>query len=68
MSEQLDIEEFGQQIADSVEAFLRSLMDISRLEEGGTAVPLLLLDVSQLMLAGARLGAQIDFEIDDPYQ
>ena len=62
------MEEFGQQIADSVEAFLISLQQISRLEEGSTAVPLLLLDVSQLMLAGARLGAQIDFEIADPYQ
>lgn len=68
MSEHLDLEEFGQQIADSVEAFLRSLQEISRHDEGGIAVPLLLLEVSQLMLTGARVGAQIDFETDDPYQ
>lgn len=62
------LEEFGQQIADSVEAFLRNLQEISKLDQPGTAVPLLLLDVSQLMLTGARLGAQIDFETDEPYQ
>lgn len=70
MNEQItpEIEELGGQVADSVEAFLLGLQEISRLEEGTTVVPLLLLEMSQLMLAGARLGAQIDFEIDDPYQ
>lgn len=62
------IVELGQQIADSVEAFLRGLQEISRLEEGTTVVPLLLLEVSQLLLAGARLGAQVDFETEDRYQ
>lgn len=67
-----DMEEFGQQVADSAEAFLRALQAISLSgEEPGaasTAIPLLLLDVSQIMLTGARLGAQVDFEIEDPYQ
>jgi hypothetical protein len=63
-----DFEELGQQIADAVEAFLVSLQAISRGEAAGSAVPLLLLEVSQVMLAGARLGVQIDFQPPDRYQ
>lgn len=63
-----DFEEFGQQIADQAEAFLRGLAEIARDEEAGSAVPLLLLEVSQLLLAGARLGAQRDFEVQGRYQ
>ncbi len=63
-----EFEEFGQQIADATEAFLVSLQEISRGESAGVAVPLLLLEVSQLLLAGARLGAQIDFELEEKYQ
>ena len=59
---------FGQQIADATEVFLVGLQEISRGESAGTAVPLLLLEVSQLLLAGARLGAQIDFEPQEKYQ
>lgn len=61
-------EGFGQQIADATEVFLVGLQEISRGESAGTAVPLLLLEVSQLLLAGARLGAQIDFEPQQKYQ
>ena len=68
MSEHNDFEDFGQQIADATEAFLVSLQEISRGESAGVAVPLLLLEVSQLLLAGARLGAQIDFETSSTYQ
>jgi hypothetical protein len=63
-----DFEDFGQQIADAAEAFLVALQEISRGEGKGAAVPLLLLEVSQLLLAGARLGAQIDFETKSEYQ
>jgi hypothetical protein len=63
-----DFEDFGQQIADACEAFLRGLQAISREEDGGAAVPLLLLEVSQLLLAGARLGAQQDFQPESQYQ
>jgi hypothetical protein len=63
-----DLEDFAQQIADAVEAFLVSLQAISREEEAGTAVPLLLLEVSQILLAGARLGAQTDFRPEQEYQ
>ncbi|HET7683630.1 MAG TPA: DUF5063 domain-containing protein [Marmoricola sp.] len=63
-----EFDEFGMQIADAAEAFLVSLQAISHEEEAGTAVPLLLLEVSQLLLAGARLGAQRDFEPEQEYQ
>jgi hypothetical protein len=63
-----DLEDFGQQIADACEAFLLGLRAISSEEDRGAAVPLLLLEVSQLLLAGARLGAQQDFQPESQYQ
>ena len=63
-----EFEDFGQQIADACEAFLLGLQAISAEDESGAAVPLLLLEVSQLLLAGARLGAQQDFEPETQYQ
>jgi hypothetical protein len=63
-----EFDEFGQQIADASEAFLLGLQEIARDEEPGSAVPLLLLEVSQMLLAGARLGAQQDFEPESEYQ
>jgi hypothetical protein len=64
-----DLEDFGQQIADAAESFLVALQAISRQERAvGTAIPLLLLEVSQLLLAGARLGAQSDFSPEQEYQ
>ncbi len=63
-----EFDELAQQTADMVEAFLVSLREISRTEEGGTAVPLLLLEVSQILFAGARLGAQTDFRPEQEYQ
>jgi hypothetical protein len=63
-----DLEDFGQQIADACEAFLLGLRAIASEDDAGAAVPLLLLEVSQLLLAGARLGAQRDFEPESQYQ
>lgn len=63
-----DTEDFAQQIADQVESFLVALQAISREQEGGRAISLLLLEVSQLLLAGARLGAQADFTPAQEYQ
>jgi hypothetical protein len=63
-----ELEDFGQQIADACEAFLLGLRAISSEDDGGAAVPLLLLEVSQLLLAGARLGAQRDFQPESQYQ
>lgn len=63
-----EFEDFGQQIADAAEAFLLGVQAVSRDEEPGSAIPLLLLEVSQLLLAGARLGAQLDFQPETEYQ
>lgn len=63
-----EFDEFAQQIADASEGFLVAVQAISQEEEAGTAIPLLLLEVSQLLLAGARLGAQRDFEPELEYQ
>lgn len=75
MSEQVpaevtsDLEDFAQQIADQVESFLLALQAIARGETtGGHAVSLLLLEVSQVLLAGARLGVQTDFETVEQYE
>ena len=61
-------EEFAQQIADQVESFLIALQAIAREADGGRAISLLLLEISQVLLAGARLGAQRDFNPDGEYQ
>ncbi len=61
-------EEFAQQIADQVETFLIALKAIAREGDGGRAVSLLLLEISQVLFAGARLGAQRDFTPRAEYQ
>jgi Domain of unknown function (DUF5063) len=61
-------EEFAQQIADQVESFLLALQAIAREADGGRAISLLLLEISQVLLAGARLGAQQDFTPIAEYQ
>jgi Domain of unknown function (DUF5063) len=63
-----DVEDFAQQIADQAESYLVALQAISREEAGSSAVPLLLLEVSQILLAGARLGAQSDFGVEEEFQ
>ncbi len=63
-----ETEDFAQQIADQVASFLLALREISRDEQSGSAIPMLLLEVSQLLLAGARLGAMQDFEPPTEYQ
>ena len=64
----LDRGEFAQQIADQVESFLLALRAIAREGNGAQAVSLLLLEISQVLLAGARLGAQLDFTPREEYQ
>jgi hypothetical protein len=56
-----DVEDLAQGIADQAESFLLAVREIARHGERGTAVPFLLLEVSQLLLAGARLGVHQDF-------
>ena len=70
MSNRIDpeLEEFAQQIADGVESYLVTLRALSHEEDAGTVVPLLLVEVSQILFAGARLGAQRDFAPTLEYQ
>lgn len=63
-----ELEDFAQQIADGVESFLVALQAMSRADDAGTVVPLLLVEVSQILFAGARLGAQRDFAPTLEYQ
>ncbi len=52
-----DLADFAAEIADQVESFVIAVREIARGDEPGGAVALLLLEVSQLVLAGGRLGA-----------
>jgi hypothetical protein len=64
-----DLEDFAQQIADQVESFLIALQAIARGDAaGGEAISLLLLEVSQVLLAGGRLGVHADFTPADEYE
>ncbi len=63
-----ETEEFAAQIADQVESFLIALRAVAREADGGRAISLLLLETSQVLLAGARLGAQRDFAPVGKYQ
>lgn len=64
----VETEDFAQQIADQIESFLIALKAVAREADGGSAISLLLLEVSQVSLAGARLGAQLDFTPIDQFQ
>ena len=59
---------FEEQIADSVTSFLLALREIAREGNGAQAISLLLLEISQVLLAGARLGAQTDFTPREEFQ
>ncbi|MDO9454478.1 DUF5063 domain-containing protein [Nocardioides sp.] len=63
-----DTEDFAQQISDSVSSFLLALREIAREADGSRAISLLLLEISQVLLAGARLGVQQDFTPRLEYQ
>ena len=59
---------FASQIAAQIESFLIAVRAIAREGNGAQAVSLLLLEISQVLLAGARLGAQMDFQPREEYQ
>lgn len=64
----VDEEQFASQIAAQIESFLIAVRAVAREGNGAQAVSLLLLEISQVLLAGARLGAQMDFEPREEYQ
>jgi hypothetical protein len=63
-----DLEDLAQIVADQVESFLLAVREIARAEDAGPVVPLLLLEVSQLLLAGARLAAHVDIVPMEEYE
>ncbi len=63
-----ELEELAQQVADQVETFLIALRAIARGDAGASAISLLLLEVSQVLLAGGRLGVHEDFEPVEEYE
>jgi hypothetical protein len=67
-SDQTEKIRFEEAIADSVTSFLLALREIAREGNGSQAVSLLLLEISQVLLAGARLGAQTDFAPREEFQ
>jgi len=61
-------DEFAAQIADQVESFLIAVRAVAAEGDPGTGISILLLEISQILLAGARLGAQVDFTPPGDYQ
>ncbi|QLQ09345.1 MAG: DUF5063 domain-containing protein [Nocardioidaceae bacterium] len=60
--------DFAQTIADQVESFLLAVREIAADDDAGRAISLLLLEVSQILLAGGRLGVQEDFQPAEEYE
>lgn len=63
-----DLADFTAEIADQIESFLIALTEIARGDSPDSAVSLLLLEVSQLLLAGGRLGAIRDVVPDERFE
>ncbi len=55
-----DFAEFAGEIADQVESFLVAVREVARGADPGSTLSLLLLEISQIALAGGRLGAISD--------
>ncbi|NEE18582.1 DUF5063 domain-containing protein, partial [Streptomyces sp. SID7499] len=63
-----DPDDFAVQIADQIKTFIVAVTEVSKVDEPEKAVPVLLLQVSQLLLAGGRLGAYEDVLPDERYE
>ncbi|MGC5343891.1 DUF5063 domain-containing protein [Streptomyces sp. DT24] len=63
-----DPDDFAVQISDQIESFVVAVTEVSKVEEPEEAVPFLLLQISQLLLAGGRLGAYQDILPDERYE
>ncbi|MDQ0844125.1 DUF5063 domain-containing protein [Streptomyces sp. V1I6] len=61
-------DDFAVQIADSIESFIVATTEVAKGDEPDSAVPFLLLEVSQLLLTGGRLGAHEDIVPDERYE
>ena len=67
-ADQADYTAFASDIADQVESFLVAVREVARGDDPGSALSLLLLEVSQLGLAGGRLGAIADVVPDERFE
>ena len=63
-----DVDEFTVDVADQIESFLIALGAVARGDFPGGTLSILLLEVSQLLLAGGRLGAVVDVVPDERYE
>ncbi len=63
-----ELAEFADQIADQIESFLVVVRAVARGDAPDSAVPMLLLEVSQLLLAGGRLGAVQDVVPEERFE
>jgi hypothetical protein len=63
-----ELGEFADQIADQIESFLVVVRAVARGDAPDSAVPMLLLEVSQLLLAGGRLGAVQDVVPEERFE
>jgi hypothetical protein len=61
-------DEFAVQIGDQIESFILAVREVAKGDDPDSAVPYLLLEVSQLLLAGGRLGAHEDMVPDERYE
>ncbi|TVL92224.1 DUF5063 domain-containing protein [Streptomyces sp. SAJ15] len=61
-------DDFAVQIADQIESFIVAVTEVAKGDEPDSAVPFLLLEISQLLLAGGRLGAHEDIVPDERYE
>ncbi|MFG2875167.1 DUF5063 domain-containing protein [Streptomyces sp. NPDC048337] len=63
-----DPDDFAASIADQIESFIVAVTEVAKGEDPDSAVPFLLLEVSQLLLAGGRLGAYQDVLPEERYE
>jgi Domain of unknown function (DUF5063) len=63
-----DLTEFTAEIADQVESFILAVTEVARGQNPDAAVSMLLLEVSQLVLAGGRLGAIADVVPEERFE
>jgi Domain of unknown function (DUF5063) len=68
VTDEAEYAEFTEEIADQVESFLVALREIARGADPGSTLSMLLLQVSQLALAGGRLGAITDVVPDQRFE
>lgn len=62
------LDEFTSQVAEQIETFLMAVGAVARGDRPDSSLSILLLEVSQLMLAGGRLGAVVDVVPEERFE